>query len=266
MSFGSRLTYLVGNRDHQVRQQLGLLGGCMCTSHCLSFSMAMGSPGWRTKGFYKWKQSYSGQVTAAERHVPSRRWRCCRCPAGRTPRPGWPVPSRAASSSYSPVECPQPCPLRVRMNDKRTGRQDRDKKRTRIYVFHQDAVGRVRANRILFVCLLFVFSVWQFGNYSVTSKSVSCQGQTFKCQTVFTWRYKFWFYRQQKLIIVIGDVNIINYMRIFFGRHSKNGTKNGRLTFSARVGFWLVGWFVGWCSNSRLLIFDIFCSRGVVIR
>lgn len=117
-----------------------------------------------------------------------------------------------------------------------------------------------------FVCLLFVFSVWQFGNYSVTSKSVSCQGQTFKCQTVFTWRYKFWFYRQQKLIIVIGDVNIINYMRIFFGRHSKNGTKNGRLTFSARVGFWLVGWFVGWCSNSRLLIFDIFCSRGVVIR
>lgn len=43
--------YLVGNLESHVRQQLGRFGAAMCTSHCLNFSNANGSPGWRTSGF-----------------------------------------------------------------------------------------------------------------------------------------------------------------------------------------------------------------------
>lgn len=46
--------YLVGNFDSHVRQQFGRFGGAIWTSHCLNFSNANGSPGWRTNGFYDW--------------------------------------------------------------------------------------------------------------------------------------------------------------------------------------------------------------------
>ena len=44
--------YLVGNFDSHVLQQFGRFGGAICTSHCLNFSNANGSPGCRTSGFY----------------------------------------------------------------------------------------------------------------------------------------------------------------------------------------------------------------------
>lgn len=184
---GSCLAYLVGNLDHHVLQQLGLLGGCMCTSHCRSLSIAMGSPGWRTRGFYKWKQSYSGRLTAAKRHVPLRRWRCYRCPADRTPHPGWPVPFRVASSSCSPVECPQPCPLRVRMNDKERGDKT-DKKRTRIYVF-QDAVWR--RGRFVFWLSVWQFSITVLQSIKVSRTNIQVSNSD---RSHCTWRYGF-FYR-----------------------------------------------------------------------
>lgn len=43
---------LVGNLDSQDLQQFGL-SGCMCISHCRTFSRLIGSPGWCTSGFCK---------------------------------------------------------------------------------------------------------------------------------------------------------------------------------------------------------------------
>lgn len=65
-----KLIYLVGNFDSHVRQQFGRFGGAIWTSHCLSFSNANGSPGWRTNGFYE------------KNYVMN--FRCCCCPT-RTP-------------------------------------------------------------------------------------------------------------------------------------------------------------------------------------
>jgi hypothetical protein len=44
-------THLVGKRESHVLQQFLRFGGAICTSHCLSFSSAKGSPGCRTSGF-----------------------------------------------------------------------------------------------------------------------------------------------------------------------------------------------------------------------
>lgn len=47
----SGIRYLVGSLDSHDRQQFCRFGVAICTSHWRSFSIAIGSPGWRTKGF-----------------------------------------------------------------------------------------------------------------------------------------------------------------------------------------------------------------------
>lgn len=45
------VSYLVGNFVIHLPQQLFRFGGAICTSHWRSFSIASGSPEWRTNGF-----------------------------------------------------------------------------------------------------------------------------------------------------------------------------------------------------------------------
>lgn len=55
------LTYLDGNFDSHERQQLGRFDAAIWTSHCRIFSIANGSPGWRTNGFCVWRMKSGGR-------------------------------------------------------------------------------------------------------------------------------------------------------------------------------------------------------------
>lgn len=113
-TYSSKLIYLVGNFDSHVRQQFGRFGGAIWTSHCLSFSNANGSPGWRTNGFcdneiYKNKLKSSSHswrhlliVQMNRTNLPLQMLHCCPCPINRMLHLNSPALVHVASFSYFP--------------------------------------------------------------------------------------------------------------------------------------------------------------------
>lgn len=106
--------YLVGIRDSHDLQQLFLLGGAICTSHCRSFSSANGSPGCLTSGFYITRKKdveknikYSINIATTVFHSPLRKLHCYQYRAYLTQHLSSPALILAASFSWSHVECPQ---------------------------------------------------------------------------------------------------------------------------------------------------------------
>lgn len=111
--------YLVGNFDSHVRQQFGRLGGAMCTSHCLNFSNAKGSPGWRTNGFcMNAQQMRNSRLGSLEgllwridvSRLPLQMLHCCQCPINRRLHLNSPALAHVVSSSCFPDASLRPDP------------------------------------------------------------------------------------------------------------------------------------------------------------
>lgn len=117
------VSYLVGNFVIHLPQQLFRFGGAICTSHWRSFSIASGSPEWRTNGFcgtikknkhifhFAKKKTKTKTFECQNDELPLRMWHCCRCPADPMQHPCWPVPVHVVSSSNFHVVCRQLGPL-----------------------------------------------------------------------------------------------------------------------------------------------------------